>query len=269
MFLFILVTSYYPLGRWLVNMESRAVRYSKKNRIKRKLKRLFIKLIKTIIRNIIYLLVGLVYFIYSIIRAFDNLIAKLFNKLPRLLKVAIIYMLILNVGLDIYTIFKKDNLDSVKVTINDKVIDTETLTTNPTSQNEANLEETQQECLFDSTSCLIAQKGQEIGLNEEQILISISISKWETGNYTSEAFKNLNNVGGMMCSTGLIYYDTLNDGISAFISNLKYNYFDIGLDTLEKIQPKYCPIGASNDPNNLNQYWLNGTTKMYNELVSK
>ena len=53
------------------------------------------------------------------------------------------------------------------------------------------------------------------------------------------------------------------------LNNLKYNYFDIGLDTLEKIQPKYCPIGAANDPTGLNKYWLSGTQKKYNELIGK
>lgn len=112
-------------------------------------------------------------------------------------------------------------------------------------------------------------KGKEIGLSEEQILISIAISKHETGNYTSYAFKELNNVGGMMCNSGLRSYDSLDDGIEAYLNNLKYNYFDIGLDTLEKIQPKYCPIGAANDPTGLNKYWLSGTQKKYNELIGK
>ena len=124
-------------------------------------------------------------------------------------------------------------------------------------------------CNLDSTSCKIVENAKKIGLNEEQILISIAISKWETGNYTSSAFKNKNNVGGMMCSSGLISYNSLDDGINAFLKNLKNNYFDIGLDTLEKIQPKYCPIGAANDPNGLNQYWLNGTNQMLNQMKNK
>ena len=81
--------------------------------------------------------------------------------------------------------------------------------------------------------------------------------------------KKLNNVGGMMCNSGLRSYDSLDDGIEAYLNNLKYNYFDIGLDTLEKIQPKYCPIGAANDPTGLNKYWLSGTQKKYNELIGK
>lgn len=73
----------------------------------------------------------------------------------------------------------------------------------------------------------------------------------------------------MMCNSGLRSYDSLDDGIEAYLNNLKYNYFDIGLDTLEKIQPKYCPIGAENDPKGLNKYWLSGTQRKYNELIGK
>lgn len=196
-------------------MENRVTRYSRKNKLKRKMSKIF----KNILKNMIYLIVGIFSAIYFGLKAFNRLIEKLFNKLPRIMKVAIIYLLIINVGLDIYSMFEKN--------------------------------------------------GKEIGLSEEQILISIAISKHETGNYTSYAFKELNNVGGMMCNSGLRSYDSLDDGIEAYLNNLKYNYFDIGLDTLEKIQPKYCPIGAANDPTGLNKYWLSGTQKKYNELIGK
>ena len=196
-------------------MENRVTRYSRKNKLKRKMSKLF----KNILKNMIYLIVGIFSAIYFGLKAFNRLIEKLFNKLPRIMKVAIIYLLIINLGLDIYSMFEKN--------------------------------------------------GKEIGLSEEQILISIAISKHETGNYTSYAFKKLNNVGGMMCNSGLRSYDSLDDGIEAYLNNLKYNYFDIGLDTLEKIQPKYCPIGAANDPTGLNKYWLSGTQKKYNELIGK
>jgi hypothetical protein len=207
-----------------------------------------------------YLIVGLLYLAYLIIKTFNDFVARIFMKMPRLMKIAIIYLLIANVVLDVIDIIKVEN--NYK---NVSVLATQ-IETYAEPQNLTSVEEKEQTCIFDTTSCLIAEKGEKIGLNEEQILISISIAKWETGNYTSDAFKNKNNVGGMMCNSGLINYSTLEDGINAFVSNLKYNYFDVGLTTLELIQPKYCPIGASNDPTNLNQYWLNGTTKIYNEL---
>lgn len=128
------------------------------------------------------------------------------------------------------------------------------------------IEELSNECTLDEVSCKIKKAAQDYGVDWR---LAVAISKHETGNYTSEAFKEKNNVGGMMCSSGLISYSTLDDGIEAFVSNLKYNYIDEGLDTIEKIQPKYCPIGAANDPKDLNKYWVSGVTRYYKELGGK
>lgn len=249
-------------------METRATRYSRKNRLKRKIKSLGVKGIlkklgKIILENSIYIIVGFVYATYLLIRGFDNIVAKLFMRLPRLMKVAIIYLLVINFGYDTYTIFNPTS-DLKEVVAVSNTLEIENIPVNFTVE-----EEKEEICNLDSTSCKIAENAKKIGLNEEQTLISIAISKWETGNYTSNAFKNKNNVGGMMCSSELISYNSLDDGISAFLNNLKKNYFDIGLDTLEKIQPKYCPVGAKNDPNGLNQHWLKGTNQMLIELQGK
>lgn len=115
-------------------------------------------------------------------------------------------------------------------------------------------------------ACRIENKAVKIGMTKEQAKMSVSISAWETGRWTSSAYHSKNNVGGMMCSKGLIVYNSLDEGIDAFLINLKNNYFDIGLDTFDKIQKKYCPIGAKNDPTGLNKNWLNGVNKMYEEF---
>lgn len=215
-----------------------------KKRIKRKLR----KWRRRLLRNIICLIVGVVYAIYLLIRGFNNMVASLFMKLPRVTRVSIIYLLILGTGLALKNSFRNVNFE-ISTNIFERV-------GVPVVAEE--------KCTRDhETSCKIEEKGKELGLTKEQINISIAISRWETGNYTSKAFISNNNVGGMMCNSGLIVYENLEQGIEAFLTNLKYNYFDIGLDTLDKIQPKYCPIGASNDPSGLNKYWLNGTKKMY------
>ncbi len=56
----------------------------------------------------------------------------------------------------------------------------------------------------------------------------------------SSAVKNHNNVGGMMSGGSLIHFDTLESGISSFISNLKRNYYDKGLNTPELMNKKYA-----------------------------
>lgn len=241
-------------------METRIKRYKRKRRkiIKNKALWLLKKLLKLLFKLIKFIFKV----IYKILEFINNMVAKLFMKLPRILRVEIIYLLIFGFSLNfIQNTPKKAFLVETKSynTIKHLI----------QAQNKPIEEQNEKECVFDTISCKIAEKGKKIGLNEEQILISIAISKWETGNYTSVAFKEKNNVGGMMCNNKLKIFDSLDEGIEAFINNLKNNYFDIGLDTLEKIQPKYCPVGADNDPKGLNKYWLDGTNKMYNELKGK
>lgn len=237
---------------------------TKKNKELRKqvrgeiLKELGKNLVKSFGRNTIYIIVGLVYAMYLVLKAFNNFIAKVFMKMPRIIRILIIYILVLNLAINIIGVVnhKKNVVKELKGTL--EIV------------SEAKIEvssgEKKKLCLFDSVSCKIAKTGEKMGLNEEQVLISIAISKWETGTYTSEAFHKKNNVGGMMCNNSLITYASLDEGIDAFVKNLKNNYFEQGLNTLEKIQPKYCPIGAANDPKGLNKHWLSGTNRMLSEL---
>jgi hypothetical protein len=88
-----------------------------------------------------------------------------------------------------------------------------------------------------------------------------SVAMHETGNGTSNAVKNKNNVGGMMGKNGLMSFESIEKGIEAMASNLKRLYTDKGLTTIEEIQKKYAPVGAKNDPTGLNQHWVNGVTK--------
>lgn len=123
-------------------------------------------------------------------------------------------------------------------------------------------------CTLDEVSCKIKEVAQNYGVDWR---IAVAISMHETWDYTSYIFKHQNNVGGMWNGMkGEFYsYDTLDDGIDAYISNLKTNYFDEGRTTIETIQPKYAPIGAKNDPNDLNSNWLPGVTRRYKELGGK
>lgn len=125
------------------------------------------------------------------------------------------------------------------------------------------IEELSNECTLDEVSCKIKKVAQDYGVDWR---LAVAISKHETGIYTSEAFNKLNNVGGNFRNGYLMNFNNLNEGIDFFISNLKTKYIDLGLNTIETIQPKYAPIGATNDPNNLNSYWVTGVTKYYNEL---
>lgn len=130
------------------------------------------------------------------------------------------------------------------------------------------IEELSNECTLDEVSCKIKKVAQDYGIDWR---LAVAIVLHETDNYKSYVFNYKNNVGGLWNGMkGEFYsYNTLDEGIDAYISNLKYNYIDIGLDTIEKIQPKYAPRKAPNDPNDLNQHWVPGVTRYYKELGGK
>lgn len=194
-------------------------------------------------------------------------IEELKRKVKReTIKLSIVF--VTGVGYGRYALNYSQNV--VLADVKPKVIQKTKIESTSTSQIDAQTEAKQVEeyncTLGHETACKIKKKALEIGMTEEQAIISVAISKWETGSWTSVAYNQKNNIGGMMCKSGLISYSSLEDGINSFVVNLKQNYFDLGLDTLEKIQPKYCPIGAKNDPTGLNKNWLSGTKKMYEEL---
>lgn len=72
--------------------------------------------------------------------------------------------------------------------------------------------------------------------------LATAIVLHETGcNYScSAAVRNKNNVGGMMGNGGLIRFNSLEEGIRAFVVNLKEKYYDKGLNTPELINKKYA-----------------------------
>lgn len=105
--------------------------------------------------------------------------------------------------------------------------------------------------------------------NNVNPMLVAAIMKHETGNGTSKAVKELNNPGGLMGNNGLMRFNTLEDGINKMIVILKEYYIDQGLTTIEQIQRKYCPVGASNDPTNLNVHWLPNVTKNYLKILEE
>ena len=92
---------------------------------------------------------------------------------------------------------------------------------------------------------------EKYGISDE---IPLAIAKLETGNFTSKAYLNYNNPGGMSINEVPIKYDTIEDGVEAFISNLAENYFANGLTTPESISKKYCPCNA--------ETWANIVTQL-------
>lgn len=223
-----------------------------------------IKIWKEILKAIIAFTVGLVYLVYSIIKYINNLIARMFLKLPRLAKITVIYTMII---LSIFGIKKPKQI--IKEIVKEEEIKITLDAPNKKEEIKEEAEETEKNniCNLSDIECKIFNKAIDEGLTTDQAFILLSISKHETGKWTSKAFIEKYNLGGIMCSTGLKKYNSLDEGIEAFVTLLKNRYFQQGLDTIEKIQPVYCPIGADNDPKNLNQYWLPMVSRYYNEYT--
>lgn len=97
-----------------------------------------------------------------------------------------------------------------------------------------------------------------------------AIAKHETGNFKSNAWLTKNNPGGIMYWNGkksvLRQFDNIEQGIHHMAKMIKNGYIDKGSKSIEDIGKYYAPIGANNDPNNLNQHWVKKVKQYYKDL---
>lgn len=100
---------------------------------------------------------------------------------------------------------------------------------------------------------------------DPSLLTAIAIH--ETGNGSSRAANDKNNVAGMMGKDGLRSYASVEDSIFDMARNLRKNYLNQGKDTIAAIGAKYAPVGAANDPTGLNNHWTNGVSKQFSNLA--
>ena len=70
--------------------------------------------------------------------------------------------------------------------------------------------------------------------------LALAIARLETGHFTSAAYVNGNNIGGMSVNEIQLTYATREEGVKAYVKNLTA-YYAAGLTTPETIQPVYCP----------------------------
>lgn len=245
--------------------------------MKKRIKRMFKKLLKELLKSIIAFTVAIFYLIYLLFKAINKLVVKAFNKLPKYLKIALIYTLIIGNLPNFLAIYK--TIDSLEL---NKKIDTTLLATNINLVEKVEETETIEEIeiveeekitcqLSSEIECKIYNKAIASEMTHEQAILLVAISKHETGNWTSYNFKNKNNLGGLWNGAKETFYsyESLESGIEAFVNLLKNNYFGKGLNTIEEIGNKYCPVGASNDPNGLNKHWIPKVTQYYNNYLGK
>ena len=79
---------------------------------------------------------------------------------------------------------------------------------------------------------------------------------------TSAAVRGANNPSGQMSGGTIIAYPSLEGGIDATGNTLHNLVVTRGLNTVQKLGAAYAPIGAINDPNNLNLNWVPNVNKL-------
>lgn len=94
-----------------------------------------------------------------------------------------------------------------------------------------------------------------------------AIAVHETGNGSSRAANEKNNIAGMMGKDGLRSYESVADSIYDMARNLRQNYLNQGKESIAQIGAKYAPVGAANDPTGLNNHWTQGVSKFYTQLT--
>lgn len=114
------------------------------------------------------------------------------------------------------------------------------------------------------TSAHFINAGKKYDL-DPNLLSAIAIH--ETGNGTSRAANEKNNIAGMMGKNGLRSYDSVEESIFDMARNLRQNYLNEGKTTIASIGAKYAPVGAGNDPTGLNNHWVTGVKRQLNKLT--
>ncbi|EQB9225665.1 peptidoglycan DD-metalloendopeptidase family protein [Listeria cossartiae subsp. cayugensis] len=117
--------------------------------------------------------------------------------------------------------------------------------------------------VFKGTAKTFIKYGEEYNVDPALV---VAIAMHETGNGKSRMVRKLNNPGGLMGDGSGFQFSTLDKGIEAMIKNLAKNYITQGLNTPEKIQPKYAPVGAANDGLGLNKEWITGVNGFLKQL---
>jgi hypothetical protein len=95
-----------------------------------------------------------------------------------------------------------------------------------------------------------------------------AISKHETGNFTSSAFRNKNNAMGVSDARGPIQqpsHEASIDKMAKLLGSTTSGPYK-NASTIAQIGAIYAPIGAGNDPTGLNNHWTRGVAKFADEL---
>jgi hypothetical protein len=110
--------------------------------------------------------------------------------------------------------------------------------------------------------------GQQYGIDP---LFLASISRLETGNWTSNAFNNMGNAMGVSDSVGAISQDNAVASVNLMARSLAggagTNNYYAGANTVSQVGAIYAPPGASND-RGTNHLWGGEVGRIYDGYVN-
>lgn len=93
--------------------------------------------------------------------------------------------------------------------------------------------------------------------NIDPILLE-AISRWETGHFKSDIYKEYNNAWGAMYQGKPIMFRNVEHSIIEMARTLRNNYINEGYTTIEQIGTKYCPDTHAS--------WSAGVRSLYEEI---
>ncbi|RAZ73496.1 peptidoglycan DD-metalloendopeptidase family protein [Planococcus halotolerans] len=117
--------------------------------------------------------------------------------------------------------------------------------------------------VFSGMGDVFQEVAEERGIDP---VLMAAIALHETARGTSSAVVDKNNPGGLMGADGLMVFDSLEAGIASMGLTLHNRIIQDGLVTIADLGSVYAPIGAGNDPTNLNAHWVPNVTKVVSSL---
>lgn len=106
----------------------------------------------------------------------------------------------------------------------------------------------------------IWRAGRKYGVDPRLL---VAISGQETGFGTYRPGARIHNAWGWGPH---IQFGSWQEAIDTVARGLRNGYLDQGLTTVGQIGAKWAPVGAANDPNGLNNSWVQGVTRILNEM---
>lgn len=93
----------------------------------------------------------------------------------------------------------------------------------------------------------------------------VGIANLESGNGFSDYARNRNNIAGMRNAKGYMRFDSIDQCIDRMAENLKRNYIDQGITTIEKINKKYAESNEWGDlvVERMNPMYNSSTVRVY------